>query len=100
MVSEDVPDIEVLLAQLVSRPAWHARQIAEGRTQTRSFRSGAVIALAYCEHSPVRSECSASALAVASTTGAWGKTTGRGRHGPGAQRGMKILQPTLQPDSR
>jgi hypothetical protein len=23
MVSEDVPDIEVLLSQLVSRPAWH-----------------------------------------------------------------------------
>ncbi len=101
MASEDAPDIEVLLAQLVSRSAWHRQANCRGANpdpffpERGSHRS--IEALAYCEDCSVRSECLASALAVASTTGVWGGTTGRGCQGPAAQRGVTMPQPSLQP---
>jgi hypothetical protein len=57
-------------------------------------------ALAFCDDCSVRSECLASALAVASTTGVRGGTTGWGHQGLAVQRGVKMLQPSPQPDSR
>ena len=39
MASEDAPDVEILLAELVSRPAWH-RQAAWRRSEAVPFLHG------------------------------------------------------------
>jgi len=57
-----------------------------GEPMADSMRGGVdaeVEALAYCEECPVRQECLASAFELGErwTTGIWGGTTGRDRHG-------------------
>jgi WhiB family transcriptional regulator, redox-sensing transcriptional regulator len=85
MASDDPPDVGGLLAQLVNRPAWHALANCRGAGPDLFFPERGthrpVEALTYCEGCTVRSQCLASALEVASTTGVWGGTTGRVRRG-------------------
>ena len=85
MASEEAPDVEVLLADLVNRPTWH-RQAAFRRADPELFFTEQGIgrpvqALACCEDCLVRSQCLASALEVASTTGVWGGKSGLERRG-------------------
>jgi WhiB family redox-sensing transcriptional regulator len=81
MASEDAPDVEVLLAQLINRPGWHQQAACRGVDPDLFFpergRSTAA-ALAYCEGCEVRAQCLSTALAVP-TMGVWGGTTGRSR---------------------
>lgn len=84
MASEEMPDVEVLLAELVSRPAWHRQAACRGADPALLFPERGqghqpTEALAYCERCAVKPECLASGLEVGSTTGVWGGTTGRGR---------------------
>jgi WhiB family redox-sensing transcriptional regulator len=76
-------DVEVLLAQLVSRPEWHRRAACRGVGPDLFFPARSdgrpVQGLAYCERCPVRQECLTSAQELASTSGVWGGTTGRQR---------------------
>jgi WhiB family transcriptional regulator, redox-sensing transcriptional regulator len=85
MASDDPPDVGVLLAELVNRPAWHRQANCRGADPDRFFPlrgdGRPVAALALCEDCSVRSECLATAFEVASTTGVWGGTTGRDRKG-------------------
>jgi hypothetical protein len=71
MASDDPPDVGVLLAQLVNRPAWHALANCRGADPDLFFPERGthrpVEALAYCEECSVRSECLASALEVSLT---------------------------------
>ena len=83
MASEEPAGVEVLLEQLVNRPAWHQRAACRGAGPDLFFpQRGAhrpVEALTFCEDCSVRSECLASALEVSSTTGVWGGTVERER---------------------
>ena len=83
LASEDMPDVEVLLAQLVSRPEWHQRAACRGVDPDLFFPlrgdGHPAAAFALCEACSVRSECLASGLEVGSTVGVWGGTTGRQR---------------------
>jgi len=84
MSTEEAPDFEVLLAELVNRPAWHRQAACRGAGADVFPERGSgspKAALAYCKTCSVRSECLASGLAVASTGGVWGGTTGRERRG-------------------
>jgi hypothetical protein len=88
MASDDPPDVEVLLAQIVSRPAWHALAKCRWADPALFFPERGshrpVEALAYCEGCSVRSECLASALEVAV-----GRDDGAGSQGPAAKRGVR-----------
>jgi WhiB family redox-sensing transcriptional regulator len=79
------PDVEVLLAELVNRPAWHALANCQGADPDLFFPARGdgrpVAALAYCEDCSVRSQCLAAGLEVARTLGVWGGTTGLERRG-------------------
>jgi WhiB family redox-sensing transcriptional regulator len=79
MAAEDVPDVEVLLAELVNRPAWHQAAACRGTDPEQFFpESGGHrpdAALAYCAECVVRSECLAVCLELARTPGVWGGTT-------------------------
>jgi WhiB family transcriptional regulator, redox-sensing transcriptional regulator len=84
MATDTAPDLEALLAELVSRPRWHQDAACRGVGPDLFFprrgeRWNAAIAL--CEECSVRSECLASALALEDheAQGVWGGTTGRGR---------------------
>jgi hypothetical protein len=83
MASEEMPDVDILLAELVNRPAWHRSAACRGADPDLFFPERAdgppVAALSYCEACPVRPQCLAPALEVASTVGVWGGTTGRVR---------------------
>ena len=85
MASDDPPDVGILLARLVNRPAWHRQAACRGAGPDLFFPERGshrpVEALAYCEECSVRSQCLASAFEVASTVGLWGGMTGRGRQG-------------------
>jgi WhiB family redox-sensing transcriptional regulator len=85
MASDDPPDVGVLLAEFVNRPAWHPLANCRGADPDLFFPDRAdgppVAALAYCEDCSVRQECLAPALEVAWTTGVWGGTTGAARKG-------------------
>jgi len=76
----EAPDMAVLLAELVNRPAWHLEAACRGADPDLFFpergQRRPVAALAYCEDCTVRSECLAVGLELASTTGVWGRTTG------------------------
>jgi WhiB family transcriptional regulator, redox-sensing transcriptional regulator len=81
MASEDAPDVAELLAELVSRPAWHRDAACRGMgTETFFVERGQSTdaARAICARCEVRAECLDAALAVPSM-GVWGGTTGRGR---------------------
>jgi len=92
MAFDDPPDVEVLLAELVNRPAWHALANCRGAGPDPFFpergdRPGR--SLAYCEDCSVKPQCPASALEVASTSGVWGGDDREGSSGPTAQRGVR-----------
>jgi hypothetical protein len=91
MASDDPPNVGVLLAELVNRPAWHRQANCRGADPDRYFPlrgdGRPVAALALCEDCSVRSGCPASALEVASTTGVWGGNDRAGSQGPAAKRG-------------
>jgi len=97
MASADAPDIEYLLAQFVSRPAWHGQAKCRGADPDLFFPERGdrpARALAYCEECPVRPQCLASALEVASTPGVWGGTDVRaGAAGPAAWGGVRGVTP-------
>ena len=85
MATQDSPDVEILLAQLVNRPDWHRQAACKGAGPDLFFPERGdgrpVAALALCEDCTVRSQCLASALEEASTVGVWGGTTGANRRG-------------------
>jgi WhiB family redox-sensing transcriptional regulator len=85
MAPDDPPDVGVLLAELVNRPAWHRQANCRGADPDLFFPERGthrpVEALAYCEDCSVRAQCLASGLEVASSVGVWGGTTGRDRKG-------------------
>ena len=85
MASEEMPDLEILLAELVNRPAWHRSAACRGPDPDLFLPERAdgppVAAMSYCEDWPVRPQSLAPALEVASAAGVWGATTGRVRRG-------------------
>jgi len=82
MTTPEAPDVAVLLAELVNRPAWHADAACRGADPALFFPARGegrpFVGLAYCEDCSVRSQCLAAALEVPST-GVWGGATVRGR---------------------
>ncbi len=81
---EETPDIELLLAELASRPAWHQQANCRGVGPDLFFPKRGERwnqAVALCERCSVRAECLDSALALGDheAQGVWGGTTGRGR---------------------
>jgi WhiB family redox-sensing transcriptional regulator len=80
----EAPELQSLL-DLFERPDWHRQAACKGADPDLFFPERGtrrpVQALAYCESCPVRQECLASALKVATTTGVWGGTTGQARKG-------------------
>ena len=87
MASDETPDFEILLAELVNRPAWHRQAACRGVDPDLFFPERGsrryVEALAYCQDCPVRQECLASAFEFGErwTMSIWGGTTGRDRKG-------------------
>jgi WhiB family redox-sensing transcriptional regulator len=84
MATQDMPDVELLLDELVNRPPWHRQAACRGVGPDLFFpdRGDRLDkALAYCDGCVVRSQCLDSALQVATTTGVWGGTSGRHRKG-------------------
>ncbi len=84
MSSEPVPDVDVLLAELVNRPAWHQQAACRGADPNLFFPERgqvvrAAVALTYCENCQVRSQCLDAALQRSERVGVWGGTTGRSR---------------------
>ena len=83
MASEDAPDVEVLLAELLDRPEWHRQAACRGAGPDLFFPERGekpVQGLAYCEDCSVRPQCLASAL-EGRPRRVWGATTGRQRRG-------------------
>ncbi len=85
MASEEMPDLEILLAEIVNRPAWHGSAACRGADLDLFLperpHGPPVAALSYCEDWPVRPRSLAPALEVVSTVGVSGGTTGRVRRG-------------------
>jgi len=95
MASDDVPDVEVLLAELVNRPAWHRSAVCGGADPDLLFPLRGdgcrpVEALTYFEECSVRPQCLASALEVASTVRVGWDVRPRSP-GPQAHRGAPAL---------
>ena len=85
MAPEEMPDVEILLAELVTRPARHRSAACRGADPNLFLPERAdgplLAALSYCEDCPVRPDCLAPAPEVGSTVGVWGGTSGRVRRG-------------------
>jgi len=86
LMAPEAPELQSLL-DLFERPAWHAQAACRGAgpelfLPERGSRRY-VEALTYCEGCPVRQECLASAFEFGErwTSGVWGGTTRRDRHG-------------------
>jgi WhiB family redox-sensing transcriptional regulator len=80
-----MPDVELLLDELVNRPAWHRSAACRGVGPDLFFPergSGPLdAALAYCERCPVQAQCLAAGSKVGRTSGIWGGTSARQRQG-------------------
>jgi WhiB family redox-sensing transcriptional regulator len=82
MASEDMPDVGALLAELISRPAWHVRAACRGEdVSTFILERGQSdkAAQRVCAACPVRSECHGYAMDDPELVGVWGGTSGRQR---------------------
>ena len=82
LMSSEVPDLDILLAELVNRPAWHRRAEGKGLGTVAFFPTrgeSTEIAKAMCAHCEVRQECQDAALADPATSGIWGGLSERGR---------------------
>jgi WhiB family redox-sensing transcriptional regulator len=82
MASEDMPDVGALLAELISRPTWHARAACRGEdVSTFILERGQSdkAAQRVCASCPVRGECAGYAMADPELVGVWGGTSGRQR---------------------
>ena len=81
-MTPEAPDAAELLPELYRRPEWHQRAACRGMGLALFFPGQGdptEEAKAICEGCPVRSQCLDAALAVPTTTGIWGGTTGLGR---------------------
>lgn len=82
MSSEEAPDFEVVLAELVSRPAWHRQAACKGVGPEVFFPErgqSSEGAKAVCGGCEVRQQCLADALANGDRHGIWGGMSERGR---------------------
>ena len=84
MASEYMPDVDLLLDELVNRPAWHRQAACRGVGTAMFFPTrGERIepATAICGVCTVREECLGAALEHWDTRGVWGGMSERGRKG-------------------
>jgi hypothetical protein len=96
MASEDMPDVEALLDELVNRPAWHRQAACRGMADlffpTRGVKLDA--AREVCERCTVRSECLTAALeAGRGHCGRVGRPVRTRPAGPSPGRGVGPLPP-------
>lgn len=82
LMAPETPSVDELVAQLISRPAWHRRAACRGMGTDAFFPNrgeSSAAAVAVCEGCEVRSECLDAALERADTHGVWAGTSARGR---------------------
>jgi WhiB family redox-sensing transcriptional regulator len=77
-----MPDVDALLAELISRPAWHERAACRGADPDLFFPhrgESSEPAKGICDRCEVRSDCLSSALEHSDAQGIWGGLSERGR---------------------
>ena len=84
MSTERAPDAQVLLAEILNRPARHQAAACRGADPNLFFPERgqtvrAAVALTYCESCQARAQCLDSTVQRSERVGVWGGTTGRSR---------------------